>query len=284
MPDKGRPRLALDSPPSLLLRLRPDATHARSDGPILSLRAPASLSQGSGQWTCRPDQLQLRWRQTDEGLIPTLAIDPPGSSGPACAQTWTLQLPLEQLLLAADRQGRAETLVVDGPHQPLAGTTEPSMADRLIRELGELQQHGHAGHTAGWLLQESRLLDLLVRVLPHGAGGGNNPRRDRGWQHVIQSLRRMVAGLNQDLSLPELSAATGVSPRALQMAFRRHLGKRPLQSLRELRLARLRQFLLEVERPSQLLQTVERCGLPSNSTTARHYQDRYGEKPSQTRR
>lgn len=290
MPDKGRPRLALDSPPSLLLRPRPDAPQACSLGPILSLHAVGPCSA----WTCRADQLQLRWQTNARGELEELAMDPPGSSGQTAAGGWMLQLPLEHLVLAADRQGVAEKLVVDEPwgqggergdrlETDRLGTGRPE-TEHLVAALQALQHHGQAGQTGAWLNLEPKLLDGLVAVLLARRSDGGGHRRDRGWQHLIQSLRRMRTGLQDDLSLPELSVATGVSPRALQMAFRRHLNKRPLQSLRELRLAQLRQILLEMERPSNLLQTVERCGLPSNSTTARHYQERYGEKPSQTRR
>jgi transcriptional regulator GlxA family with amidase domain len=89
--------------------------------------------------------------------------------------------------------------------------------------------------------------------------------------------------LADDLSLADLSRETGVSPRALQMAFRRHLQKRPLQSLRELRLARLRQLLLQGGRRPGMVEALRQCGLPGNGTTARHYQERFAEKPSQTR-
>jgi transcriptional regulator GlxA family with amidase domain len=67
------------------------------------------------------------------------------------------------------------------------------------------------------------------------------------------------------------------------MAFRRHLNKRPLQSLRELRLARLRRLLLQGGRRPGMAEALRQCGLPGNGTTARHYGERFGEKPSQTR-
>ncbi len=280
MPDKGRPRLALDSPPSLLLRPRPDAPHASSLGPILSLSSVAPPTV----WVCRADQLQLRWQTSGRGALEGLAIDPPGSRGESTPGSWILQLPLEHLVLAADRLGAAETLVVDEPRQLTGNTSDRVDTEPLLTALWALQLHGQQGHTADWLSLEPRLLDGLVAVLLACRSETSGYRHDRGWHHLIQSLRRMRSGLQEDLSLPELSVATGVSPRALQMAFRRHLNKRPLQSLRELRLAQLRQLLLEADRPANLLQTVERCGLPSNSTTARHYLERYGEKPSQTRR
>jgi transcriptional regulator GlxA family with amidase domain len=69
------------------------------------------------------------------------------------------------------------------------------------------------------------------------------------------------------------------------MAYRKHLDKRPLQSLRLLRLAELRRLLLQSASPSRrLMEHLDRCGLSRSGSTARHYRERYGEKPSQTRR
>ncbi|MCH9714967.1 MAG: helix-turn-helix domain-containing protein [Cyanobacteria bacterium] len=277
MPQKGRPRLALESPASLQLFERAIAPGPCVLGPILRLQGPIPGAAQPAPLACRPDQLQLRW---PAGL--PLDIDPPGWRGHAGAADWILQVPLEQLLLAAERRGLALNLVVDldaKSGQRLAATAG---THRLIEALADLCQQAERGLTAGWLSLEPELLDRLVDVLlVHSAEAA--PRQDRGWRHVIEALVRMERGLAEELSLADLSKATGVSPRALQMAFRRHLDKRPLQSLRELRLARLRRLLLQEGRSGNLAEVQERCGLPGNGTTARHYGERYGEKPSQTR-
>ncbi len=276
MPQKGRPRLALENPASLQLSERAIASGPCVLGPILSLQGPTPGAAQPASLACRPDQLQLRWQAG------SLEIDPPGWCGLAAAADWSLQVPLEQLLLAAERRGLTPGLVVDldaNRGQQLAATAETRT---LIEALADLRQQAEQGLTAGWLSLEPVLLDRLVDVLLVNCAGAD-PRQDRGWRHVIETLVRMERGLAEELSLADLSEATGVSPRALQMAYRRHLHKRPLQSLRELRLARLRRLLLEQGRSGNLAEAQERCGLPGNGTTARHYGERYGEKPSQTR-
>jgi AraC-like DNA-binding protein len=240
---------------------------------MLSLRAPGIWPQG------RPDQLELRWQEQADGTPIHLHCHPPGTQEPPHSLSWSLQIPLEQLLLAAERRQLTGCLAMDGMDS-LDGTSPASAGLRAaIRRLRAIADQGLSQE---WLVLEPQLLDLLVDALM-AAPGGPMPRQDRGWRHVIETLGAMDRWLGEELSLADLSMATGVSPRSLQMAFRRHLQKRPLQSLRELRLARLRQLLLRAGRRPGMAEALGQCGLPGNGTTARHYQDRFAEKPSQTR-
>jgi AraC-like DNA-binding protein len=267
----GRPRVVLHSPASLQLSERLPGTSACVLGPILNLRAPGNCPP------CRPDQIQLHWQeQTDRSPI-DLDFDPPGWPAACPPICWSLVLPLEQLLLAADRRGLVRLLAVDARCR-LNSTSGAPLVAAIIR----LRNLADQGLSHDWLIQEPLLLDLLVDALVAGPDLAM-PRQDRGWRHVIDSLRLMERGLAGDISLADLSHETGVSPRALQMAFRRHLNKRPLQSLRELRLARLRHLLLQSGRRLGMVEAVRQCGLAGNGTTARHYGERFGEKPSQTR-
>jgi AraC-like DNA-binding protein len=268
----GRPRVVLHSPASLQLSVRlPGTSSACVLGPILNLRAPGKCPP------CRPDQIQLHWQEQADGAPIDLDVDPPGCSQAPPPTSWSLVLPLEHLLLAADRRGLVRRLAVDDSCRLDSGS-----GARLATAIGKLRNLADQGLSHDWLLQEPPLLDLLVDALLASPVQAM-PRQDRGWRHVIESLRYMDCHLDGDLSLADLSEDTGVSPRALQMAFRRHLNKRPLQSLRELRLARLRRLLLQGGRRPGMAEALRQCGLPGNGTTARQYGERFGEKPSQTR-
>lgn len=289
---KGRPRVVLHSPASLQLGQRSEQPGACVHGPVLSLRAPAPWPAS------RPDQLLLRWQEEANGLPTNLTYHPPSWQEAAAPRCWSLQIPLEQLVLAADRRGLATHLPLDAQCRlaaistpsaatttaatTTAGITTAGITARLVAAIAQLRRLAELGLSCEWLALEPQLLDLLVAALL-AQGSGPMARQDRGWLHVIESLRCMDQGLQAELSLADLSKATGVSPRALQMAFRRHLQKRPLQSMRELRLARLRQLLLQGERHFTMAAALRSCGLAGNGTTARHYGERYGEKPSQTR-
>jgi AraC-like DNA-binding protein len=267
----GRPPVVLHGPASLQLSERIPGTSACVFGPILNLRAPGPCPP------CRPDQIQLLWQEQTDGSPIELDFEPPGWRDPPPPSRWSVLLPLEQLLLAADRRGMAHVLAVDGRCR-LNSTSGAQLAAALLT----LRTLANQGLSHNWLSQEPLLLDLLVDALL-ARPAPSIPRQDRGWRHVIESLRCMDRGLSGDLSLADLSAETGVSPRALQMAFRHHLKKRPLQSLRELRLARLRHLLLQGGRRLGMAEALGQCGLPGNGTTSRHYGERFGEKPSQTR-
>lgn len=297
MPDRGRPRLRATSQSSLLLPASDSGQRPVVHGPMLILQGPAATETEAGPaiCTCPADRLQLRWTLTPApaseaaeaeaaaARLQDLRLDPPTSTVRPAADSWLLQVPLEPLLLLAHGRGRGLQLAIDQPLQ-LQGLAAPP---GLRQTLAALCRSGLEGQTSSWLLLETQLLTQLVQLLTRplqAAATGGLPRQDRAWQHVLLSLERMQRNLQEGLSLQDLSTATGVSPRALQMAYRRHLDKRPLQSLRELRLARLRRLLLLGQRQSRsLVDVLEECGLPGNGITARYYQERYGEKPSQTR-
>jgi AraC-like DNA-binding protein len=268
---KGRPRVVLHSPASLQLSERQQGSGACVFGPILNLRAPGECPP------CRPDQIALHWQELADGEPTDLEFHPPGFRAARPPNRWSLVLPLEQLLLAADHRGLAPLLAVDG-WCLLGGTSGRPLGTAI----GRLCNLATQALSQDWLIHEPLVLHLLVDALL-ACSRPSMPRQDRGWHHMIESLRCMQRGLAGDLSLADLSQETGVSPRALQMAFRRHLQKRPLQSLRELRLARLRQLLLQEGQRPGMPEALRQCGLPGNGTTARHYAERYGEKPSQTR-
>lgn len=282
MPIEGSSAPAvLQTAASLVLRPRSEGGTATSLGPVLVLQAPGSVSDRPAHWGCPPDRLQLRWQATATGAISRLCLDPPGWTALPSGRSWTLQVPLEHLILAADRRGLGLALCLDAGRDLSAAGAETAA---VVANLAALCRHARAGDTGAWLGLETRLLNQLVdQCVSRPGRDGIGPRQDRGWQHVLDTLRRMAEGIGDALTLADLSAATGVSPRALQMAYRRHLHKRPLQSLRELRLAELRRRLLAANAHGGLAQHVVRCGLPANGSTARHYQERYWEKPSQTR-
>lgn len=270
---KGRPRIAQHCPASLQIGERPPGPGACVHGPILSLRAPAPWPPA------RPDQLQLSWQEQADGSPVGLHCHLPSRHDAPGGPSWSLQIPMEQLLLAADRRQLAEHLAWDGVGALEATSPASTNLSRAIQRLRTLADQGLSQE---WLVLEPQLLNLLVDALV-AAPGSAIPRQGRGWRHVLETLRAMDGSLEGNLNLADLSRATDVSPRALQMAFRRHLEKRPLQSLRELRLARLRQLLLQAGRRPGMAEALSQCGLPGNGTTARHYQDRFAEKPSQTR-
>lgn len=236
---------------------------------------PAAWPGGSRR-RAAADGLELHWHGTD---TTRLQLTPPGSptaGGPGC---WTLLVPLEPLLLQASAAEQLQNLVFHSS-DALGTSGLPLLLGTCCSALVHSAGTAPSPH---WLRLEQQLIVQLVNALQRPDLAGSQ-WRERGWRHLTLTLNWMAEHLEEDFRLVDVAAVAGITPRALQMAYRRHLDKRPLQSLRLLRLAQLRQLLL-LEAPSQRLgDLLDRCGLSSSGSTARHYREHYGENPSQTLR
>jgi transcriptional regulator GlxA family with amidase domain len=103
-------------------------------------------------------------------------------------------------------------------------------------------------------------------------------------------IRRVVAVIESEPDRPfctaDLAAAAGLSARALQEAFGRHLGTTPLGYVREVRLRRAHKDLIHADAGSgaTVAEVACRWGFGNLGRFARVYADRYGRHPSETLR
>lgn len=104
------------------------------------------------------------------------------------------------------------------------------------------------------------------------------------------AVRRAMAFMddfaNQPITLGDIARAARVSPRALQEAFRRHLGTTPLGHLRDVRLRRAHQDLVTASRVGGVSVThvAQAWGFSNLGRFSALYQRRYGQPPSRTLR
>ncbi|MBB1156941.1 helix-turn-helix transcriptional regulator [Amycolatopsis sp. DR6-1] len=101
-----------------------------------------------------------------------------------------------------------------------------------------------------------------------------------------RALRRAVAFIEanpeRDLTATELAQAAGVSARAVQLAFRRHLDTTPMAYLRRVRLDHARAELRAATLgETTVTQVAARWGYTRPSAFTAHYRAAYGELPSQ---
>ena len=102
-----------------------------------------------------------------------------------------------------------------------------------------------------------------------------------------ETVRRAVAYLeshvHEDVTITQVAAAAFVTPRALQLAFRRHLGTTPLRYLRRLRLAGAHDDLCAaVAGDGQTVATIAyRWGFAHPGRFASAYRRHYGRPPSE---
>lgn len=88
---------------------------------------------------------------------------------------------------------------------------------------------------------------------------------------------------HEDISSADIAAAACVTIRAVQLAFRRHLGTSPMGYLRRVRLDRAHRELMDADPGLESVTTVAyRWGFGNPSRFAAYYREAYGVPPSQT--
>jgi AraC-like DNA-binding protein len=128
---------------------------------------------------------------------------------------------------------------------------------------------------------ESSMMTQLLSVIPsqytpmvNRAGAGPT---DRIVRDVIDYIERNPAAVRETADLVQLS---GLPPRALQSAFREHVGVAPMAFVRGARLDRVRQDLLNGR--GSVSEVASTWGFYHLGHFARHYRQRFGVSPSET--
>ncbi len=159
--------------------------------------------------------------------------------------------------------------------------------------------HGHHGRHAEALrlfrdyaqLQVQRLRRELPQLpysrfleRPHG-GEPVDATEQRLPARYRRAYRFLIENLgDRQLSINQVAATVDVTVRALQMAFRLHLGMTPAELIRRRRMEAIRTELLNASGRETILDVAARWGLGSRSTLTQNYRQRFGEAPSTTLR
>lgn len=111
-------------------------------------------------------------------------------------------------------------------------------------------------------------------------------RRDANPSTLRRAITFMDASADMAITVSDIARAAYVTPRALQLAFRRLLDTTPTAYLRRVRLDRARDDLRAATAGDGQTVTAiaARWGFPSASRFAEQYRAAYGESPSQTLR
>jgi len=99
-------------------------------------------------------------------------------------------------------------------------------------------------------------------------------RYRRAYQYIVEHLRQ------RDLSIREVASHVNVTERALQMAFRTHLGLTPAELIRRKRMEHIRQELRDSQDRRTVLDVGQKWGLSSRSTLTHSYRRRFNETPT----
>jgi AraC-like DNA-binding protein len=127
------------------------------------------------------------------------------------------------------------------------------------------------------------LASSVLAAFPNTATTETDDRRDAHPKTVRRALAFMEANADQAIGITDIAAAAGVTVRAVQTAFRRHLGTTPLDHLRRLRLAEVHAELLAAD-PGEhtVAEVATRWGFHHHGRLSAAYHDLYGEHPSTT--
>lgn len=105
-----------------------------------------------------------------------------------------------------------------------------------------------------------------------------------GARYVVKAEEYMRANLDEPLTVSEIAAAIGVSPRSLQLAFREVRSAAPREILALMRLHLVHEKLKSDKSDAGVTDIALECGVANIGRFASSYRETYGEKPSATRR
>jgi AraC-like DNA-binding protein len=131
---------------------------------------------------------------------------------------------------------------------------------------------------------EQTLLTLFLQAL-----ASRNPTTAAGRCEMLGRIRLsdleswIEANLCDPISVETLASIAGVTPRAVQMAFRRHRDCTPLEFVRDARLRRIRQEILLHGPEASLTEIALDHGFLHLGRFALAYRRLFGERPSDTR-
>ncbi|MEJ8278113.1 AraC family transcriptional regulator [Pseudonocardia spirodelae] len=133
---------------------------------------------------------------------------------------------------------------------------------------------------------ESYVLTALLHGVDHRFSDELRTPAERRHPAAVRAVIDHVhAHADQPLTVPQLARHAGVSARALQAGFARHLGTTPSEYLRDVRLSRVHADLLAASpEDTSVTERAVAWGFVHLSRFAEHYRRRFGELPSQTLR
>jgi AraC-like DNA-binding protein len=138
-------------------------------------------------------------------------------------------------------------------------------------------------------IQQLGLDDTVYRLAAHMLLDDSDPadkprRQDQFSLQVLNGvLDWVLSNLGESITLTKLERISGLSARSLQLMFSRHLNTTPMSWVKEQRIQKAHQLLMQ--QPSLLVSEVAHlCGYPSAEMFAARYRQRFGQTPSQSRR
>ena len=222
---------------------------------------PPSPQLGTGQATASPS---LHWHWPN-----TLASSHHRDSHVTYLRLETASL-LRQLVIQGMRVDQLRSL---------AGVPAPSSLGQLINAVR------HRLITTADINNRQHIVDAFLRDLTlelKAMLGASGEAGVPGAVHVASAIAFMDADLGAALSLPQIAAELGLTPRAVQACFRSRLGVSPMRWLKMARLGQLRQLIHSPDRRHlSIHQLMGSCGLSNSTLNRQAYRQMYGITPAE---
>ena len=259
----------------------------------------ASASTTQDALNCAPDQVLVLvggvdhpWRPTKPEIAPLRAAI--RNAARVCVVGGAVFVPLATGVLGAKRlavhgafqTGLRETCTTlemhsDATchHKALSSATGPVAAMRMMVDL--------IGAREGNFTQSALTRDLGLpgSDMPIASRSGERwrfQRRAEGCDVICEALQIMEDHLEDTLSVAQIAAIIGVSPRKLERSFAEKLGRSPLKVYRDLRLDRAHDLMTQTVLP--LNEVTLACGFSNVTLMKRWFHRKYGQVPCEVRR
>lgn len=129
---------------------------------------------------------------------------------------------------------------------------------------------------------ERTLLSLFIESLAEQRLRGEEPPSDLNVVQVRQAEEWIEANLASAIAVEDIATAIGISPRALQAAFRRVRGCSPSNAIFRRRLERARAALVAAGPDDTVTKIATDLGFFELGRFSVRYREEFGEKPSET--
>ncbi|MGP3978864.1 AraC family transcriptional regulator [Streptomyces sp. 8N114] len=187
---------------------------------------------------------------------------------------------------ALGREGPVRArFALGGPLSPAAAESWSGISAAVHREV----MAGGVAHTNPLVAAQLTQAAAAALMATHRLLPASEPvRRTGNVAHpaVRRAIQLIEERSDQPLTLSDLAVAAKLSPRALQEAFQRYVGRTPLAYLREVRLDRAHRDLVaaDADGPVTVAEIAFRWGFSNLGRFANWYRRRYGHAPSVTLR
>jgi AraC-like DNA-binding protein len=132
---------------------------------------------------------------------------------------------------------------------------------------------------------EQLVAGLLLAEVPNNHMIASEEAATAAPEYLQAALRFIHSHLNEQISIEDVARSVSVTPRALQSAFRRHLGCTPRTYLRNARLDLAHHALAaDVTNRLKLSSVAQDHGFANASKFAQHFRERFGLNPSRMAR